>query len=74
MSDRHPCAALGCVRVIPTAMLMCGPHWRMVPRILQRRVWACHLAGQAPGRDLAGQLSAAARAAIRAVAELEGRP
>lgn len=32
------CAALGCEQPIPRLLLMCPPHWALVPRDLQARV------------------------------------
>lgn len=40
MKPLHKCAALSCSRRIPTHLLMCIDHWRMVPARLQRRVLA----------------------------------
>jgi hypothetical protein len=40
MKPLHKCAALSCSRRIPTHLLMCIDHWRMVPAPLQRRVLA----------------------------------
>lgn len=34
------CPIAGCPRERGAAMLMCGPHWRKVPRNLQRAVYA----------------------------------
>jgi hypothetical protein len=34
----HPCAAPGCDKVVPGNVLMCYPHWRLVPGPLRRRV------------------------------------
>jgi hypothetical protein len=36
---KHECAAHGCDRQIPIELLMCWPHWRRVPRDLQREIW-----------------------------------
>lgn len=40
MKPLHKCSALSCSRRIPTHLLMCIDHWRMVPAPLQRRVLA----------------------------------
>lgn len=34
----HDCAISCCGERIPTSMLMCRKHWRMVPRPIQTRV------------------------------------
>lgn len=38
MTDLHTCAAEQCDRQIARGLLMCLPHWRMVPAPLQRDV------------------------------------
>lgn len=35
----HKCAADGCKKEISIALLMCGRHWKLVPRQLQRAIW-----------------------------------
>lgn len=34
----HKCAADGCKKEISLAYLMCRPHWRKVPRQIQRGI------------------------------------
>jgi len=34
----HNCAAPGCNKVIPGTVLMCYPHWALVPLALRQRV------------------------------------
>lgn len=34
----HRCAAVGCARQVPTHLLMCIDHWRLVPAPVQREV------------------------------------
>jgi uncharacterized protein (DUF736 family) len=36
----HECPAIGCTRKLPRHLLMCAPHWRLVPRGLQAEVYA----------------------------------
>lgn len=36
----HGCAAIGCVQVVALGRLMCRRCWALVPRELQREVWA----------------------------------
>jgi hypothetical protein len=40
MTDRadHACAVDDCTKPLPHHVLMCRPHWRMVPRPVQRDV------------------------------------
>lgn len=70
----HLCHAEGCERRIPARMLMCGKHWRMVPKTEQDAVWATYRPGQEQTKDPSRAYLIAARDAINAVAEKEGRP
>lgn len=36
------CAAVGCQHSITRPLLMCMDHWRMVPKAVQRQVWAAY--------------------------------
>jgi hypothetical protein len=54
-------------------MLMCLKHWRMVPRVLQRRIWATYVPGQEIRKNPTAEYMEAQRAAVRAVEEREGR-
>ena len=36
----HECPANGCPQHVRIGMLMCRPHWYMVPRPLRDAVWA----------------------------------
>jgi hypothetical protein len=59
----HLCPARRCPRQVPMHLLMCGIHWRLVPRPLQRAVNSAYY-----GPGLGSQaLLAAQRAAIDAV-------
>ena len=70
----HICHAIGCTVVVPPRLLMHLQHWRMVPKDLQRAVWAAYRQGQEQDkRPSKAYLQAAARAII-AVAEQEQRP
>lgn len=42
----HHCHAAGCKTPCKPEMLMCLKHWRMVPREIQKRVWATYVSGQ----------------------------
>lgn len=35
----HKCAADGCKKEISIALLMCRPHWRLVPLRVQRAIY-----------------------------------
>lgn len=68
----HTCHARGCKTLCKPEMLMCLKHWRMVPRDLQRAVWATYRTGQCQLNPLPSkEWHAAADAAIAAVAEKE---
>lgn len=73
--EPHLCHAEGCATRCPRRMLMCPPHWRMVPLGRQRAVLRTYRSGQErrwvmPSR---AWLDAAHRA-INSVARAEGRP
>lgn len=55
-------------------MLMCPRHWRMVPKPLQRAVWATYVDGQEDRKDPSAAYIEAALAAVAAVAKAEGIP
>ena len=71
----HICHARGCNTPVPPKMLMCGPHWRMVPKTLQRRVWSAYNRGQEVGdAPVTKAWHVAADAAIQAVWDKENPP
>lgn len=68
----HLCHAAGCSHAVPPKMLMCLRHWRMVPRDLQKRVWAEYVPGQETRKDPTPAYMEVQRAAVAAVAAKEG--
>jgi hypothetical protein len=70
---RHECHATGCHTEVPPRMLMCLRHWRMVPREIQRRVWAAYVPGQEIRKDPTARYLEAQREAVYAVEIKEGR-
>jgi hypothetical protein len=60
----HDCPAKGCTRTVNPAMLMCRPHWYMVPKPLRNAVWSAWADGDGAGTPAH---SAAILAAIEAV-------
>lgn len=71
MTD-HTCHIPHCNVSTPPKLLMCGKHWRMVPRNLQRRVYAHYQSGQERGEHRPTEAwHQAADEAIRAVVQLE---
>ena len=67
----HRCHAIGCETRVPPRLLMCAPHWRMVPRELQRQVWATYRDGLEIDKAPSPKYLDAQQAAIAAVRELE---
>lgn len=64
------CAAVGCQRSVPSHLLMCMDHWRMVPAPAKRAVTvAWHYRDRGNAQTLAYQ--AAVAAAVQAVATKE---
>lgn len=70
---KHECHATGCVIEVPPRMLMCLRHWRMVPSIIQRQIWATYQSGQEIRKDPTAEYLDAQHAAVRAVEQKEGR-
>lgn len=70
----HRCHARACQAVVPPERLMCLAHWRMVPRVIQRAVWATYRQGQCDDKRPSRDWHRAASAAIGYVARREGRP
>lgn len=69
----HRCHAKGCQFVVPPKRLMCRKHWFMVPHPLRQAVWDHYRLGQEVTKDPSAEYLEAARLAIEAVAEKEGR-
>lgn len=69
----HKCHARGCDREVPPAKLMCLYHWGLVPRPLRDAVRQHYVKGQEITKTPTAEYLNAARAAIEAVAEREGR-
>ena len=65
--NAHVCHATRCNAKVPPKMLMCLKHWRLVPRDLQRRVWAAYVPGQEIRKDPTPTYLDAMMAAIEAV-------
>lgn len=69
----HHCHAAGCLASVPPTMLMCGRHWRKVPRDIQNRVYRHYRHGQCDDWQITHEYAEAAKAAVRSVALAEGR-
>ena len=69
----HTCHARDCGAAVRPELLMCLRHWRMVPRTIQRAVWAAYRPGQCADMRPSEAWHRAADAAIGYVARAEGR-
>ena len=69
----HECHATGCELRVPPSLLFCKKHWFMVPRSIQNRVWRAYRPGQEEDKRPSREYLLAARDAVVAVAEREGR-
>lgn len=72
LSMAHVCHARGCTTAVRPELLMCGRHWRMVPKAVQQAVWRAYRPGQCEDRHVSLGWLEAANAAIGAVATREG--
>lgn len=45
----HPCAIPNCIRPAKDGQLMCWPHWRQVPRVLNYEVFDAFRRPHTPG-------------------------
>ena len=70
----HTCHALRCKTECHPTLLMCPSHWAMVPKDLQRAVYASYRSGQCKDGQPSWEWHRAADNAIAAVAEQEGCP
>lgn len=70
----HTCHARGCEKRVLPEMLMCAPHWLMVPRSIQRAVWLAYRPGQCDDMRPSKEWHRAADGAIGWVAMREGNP
>lgn len=68
---KHECAATGCKAMIRRGLLMCAPHWRMVPLGEQRAIYRTWRAFQRNEDGSKEAYRAAVQAAVDAVAKLE---
>ena len=70
---KHTCHALGCTAEVAPHLLMCRPHWSMIPYHLQRRIWTTYRPDQEVTNNPSQEYLEAQRAAIQAVAAEEER-
>jgi hypothetical protein len=69
----HRCHAKGCEVEVAPRFLFCPAHWKLLPRPLQQEVWRTYTRDQEIRKDPTPEYLAAQRAAVEAVAEIEGR-
>jgi hypothetical protein len=69
----HTCHAVGCENAVRPELLMCRTHWFSVPQKLRSRVWATYQDGQCDTLDPSSAYCQAAKAAVVAVAQKEGK-
>ena len=69
----HTCPAVGCTKRMPSTMLMCGKHWRLVPVPIQRRIWRSYRKGPTAHTATDDYMRAVADA-VKAVADAEPKP
>lgn len=67
------CAAKGCPKTVERRMLMCSYHWRLVPRTIQKRVWANYRDGQENTGHASANYFKAMTDAVDAVTAKEAR-
>ncbi|MFZ5621142.1 MAG: hypothetical protein ACOY5W_08995 [Pseudomonadota bacterium] len=70
-SQTHACRAHGCCSQIPPELLLCGRHWKMVPKELKRALWKLSRPGSDATKRTSDRYLTAAANAINAVAEIE---
>lgn len=70
----HGCHAVNCGTPVPPRMHMCRRHWAMVPRVVQRRLWATYRPRQEQTMTPSPDYLRAAAQCVRLVAEAEGQP
>lgn len=69
----HTCHAYDCdVRTKPE-MFMCLKHWRALPKLFQRGIWASYRPGQCDDWNITKVYAERAKACIQHVAEREGK-
>lgn len=69
----HTCHAIECKVQVKPAMLMCKRHWFSVPKAIRDAVWANYRSGQEGDWKPSKEYCEAAKLAVRAAAEKEGR-
>lgn len=68
----HPCHADNCDVEIDPSRLACLKHWRMVPRALQKELWAEYVPGQEDRKDPTPEYLVVQERCVVAIAVKEG--
>jgi hypothetical protein len=69
----HTCHATGCEAPVPPEMWGCRKHWYQVPHPIRIRIVRAYRAGQCEDWQPSREYLVAAREAVVAVAEREGK-
>ena len=69
----HTCHATGCEIRVPPRMFMHRAHWFALPKAMRDAIWAMYRPGQEKTKDPSPEYLDAAFAAIRYIAEKEGK-
>lgn len=69
----HTCHAYGCGVPTEPEMFMCLRHWRMLPRLFQRGIWASYRKGQCDDWKISKLYAERAKESVRYVAFREGK-
>lgn len=70
---QHTCHAARCPLPVPPQMFMCRRHWRMIPKRMQRELWAVYVPGQEERKDPSREYLQVAKRLVHYVAEKEDR-
>lgn len=69
---RHLCHAHGCKTPVKPSLLFCAKHWAIVPKEMQKAVYASYRRGQCDDKSPSNAWMVAAETAIAFVARYEG--
>ncbi|HLO87207.1 MAG TPA: hypothetical protein VK203_19675 [Nostocaceae cyanobacterium] len=68
-NTKHLCHVPGCNVEVPPKLLMCKPHWNLVPPLLKAEVCRCYRPGQEITKTPTAEYLKASRQAINSVVE-----
>ena len=67
----HICHARGCTTKTHPRMFMCKKHWHMIPKSLQKELWAVYVPGQEISKNPTHEYLEVAYKLIDYVSDLE---